>query len=294
LIKKAIKAVVYGDLLMRVLHRVRPYEKIPGSAEMLYERWAERCKAQLLTGNKRDFKANLKGIVEEFDKLEISTKSKPKIGIVGEILVKYHPAANNNIVKLLEKEGAEVVVPDLLDFVLYCVYDYIFDRDYLSGKLSDLILGKFFIRYLEKSRKLMNELLNQSSRFHAPCSIYHKASLAKKIMSLGHHCGEGWLLTGEMIDLINNGVPNIVCVQPFGCLPNHVSGKGMMKELKRNYPHANITAIDYDPGASEVNQLNRIKLMLSVAFENKLPVSDSWNNPRANTTDFHIKKITNE
>ncbi len=267
-IKKALNAVVYGDLLMRVLHRVRPYEKIPGSADLLYQRWVARCKAQLLTGNKQDFEANLRGIVEEFDQLEISSKQKPKVGVVGEILVKYHPVANNNIVRLLEAEGAEVVMPDLLDFFLYCTYDLVFKAKYLSGKTRDLLLGKYIIYALEKSRKSMKKYLDKSQRFHVPGTIYHKAELASKVMSLGHHCGEGWFLTAEMIDLIESGVPNVVCVQPFGCLPNHVTGKGMIKELRRNYPLANITAIDYDPGASEVNQLNRLKLMLSVAFKN--------------------------
>lgn len=268
LIKKATDAVVYGDLLMRVLHRVRPYEKIPGSADLLYERWVKRCKEQLHTGDKKEFEANIKQIVEEFDQLEISNHPKPRVGIVGEILVKYHPTANNDIVKVLEDEGAEVVMPDLLDFFLYSLYDLIYKAEYLNGKTSQKILGKFFINYFEKSRKTMNYYLEKSQRFSAPSSIYHKAKLASSIMSLGHHCGEGWFLTAEMIDLIQSGTPNIICVQPFGCLPNHVTGKGMIKELKRQYPLANITAIDYDPGASEVNQLNRIKLMLSVAFKN--------------------------
>ncbi|MDD3654180.1 MAG: 2-hydroxyacyl-CoA dehydratase, partial [Desulfotomaculaceae bacterium] len=268
LLKKAIKTVVYGDLLMRVLHRVRPYEKIPGSADLLYRRWVERFKTQLITGRKQDFEESLRGIVQEFDQLEMSPVRKPRVGVVGEILVNYHPAANNNIVQVLEDEGVEVIMPDLLDFFLYCAYDLIAKYRYLTGKTYQLLLGKYFIYYLEKSRKLVNSLLEQSHRFDAPGSIYHKASLASRIMSLGHHCGEGWLLTAEMIDLINRGVSNIVCVQPFGCLPNHVTGKGMIKELKRNYPEANITALDYDPGASEVNQLNRLKLMLSVAFKN--------------------------
>jgi len=275
LIKKAVYAVIYGDLLMRVLHRVRPYEIIPGSADMLYQRWIERCKAQIITGDKEEFDTNLRGIVEEFDQLEMSTQPKPKVGVVGEILVKYHPAANNNIVRVLESEGAEVVLPDLLDFFLYCAYDYIFNYQYLFGKKRFYFAGKYLIYYLEGKRQYMNELLQNSRRFTAPVSIYHKADLARNIMSLGHHCGEGWFLTAEMIDLITSGVPNIVCVQPFGCLPNHVTGKGMMKELKRQYPHANITALDYDPGASEVNQLNRLKLMLTVAFKNIHAQSES-------------------
>ncbi|NLC07193.1 MAG: 2-hydroxyglutaryl-CoA dehydratase, partial [Syntrophomonadaceae bacterium] len=264
------------DLLMRVLHRVRPYEKIPGSADLLYKKWAERCKEQLIIGDKKGFKANIRGIVEEFDQLEISNVPKPRVGVVGEILVKYHPAANNNIVRFLEEEGAEVLLPDLLDFFLYSAYDKIFISKALSGKISDFVAGKLFVDYLQSSRKFMNLCLEQSQRFSAPSSIYHKASLASQIMSLGHHCGEGWFLTAEMIDLIKHGVPNIVCVQPFGCLPNHVTGKGMIKKIKANYPNANITAIDYDPGASEVNQLNRLKLMLSVAFKNMLSTDESY------------------
>jgi len=267
LIKRAITAVVCGDLLMRVLHRVRPYEKIPGSADLLYERGVERCKEALLSGNNRELERTWADIISEFDRLEITSANKPKVGIVGEILVKYHPAANNNIVRILEQEGAEAIMPDLLDFFLYCAYDYIFEYQYLSRKARDLLIGRYFIHYLEKSRRTINSLLQKSRRFSPPASIYHKANLAGKIMSLGHHCGEGWFLTAEMIDLIQSGAPNIVCVQPFGCLPNHVTGKGMMKELKRNYPQANITAIDYDPGASEVNQLNRLKLMMSVALK---------------------------
>lgn len=268
LIKKAVNVVLYGDLLMRVLHRVRPYEVIPGSADMLYRRWMERCKAQIISGDKKGYDANLRGIIEEFDQLEISAHSKPRVGVVGEILVKYHPAANNNIIRVLENEGAEVVVPDLLDFFTYSFYDMIYNYQYLYGKKTTYWIGKYLINYMESQRTYMNELLEKSKRFNAPVSIYHKAEQASKIMYLGHHCGEGWFLTAEMIDLINSGVPNIVCVQPFGCLPNHVTGKGMMKELKRQFPQANITAVDYDPGASEVNQLNRLKLMMTVALKN--------------------------
>jgi predicted CoA-substrate-specific enzyme activase len=268
LIKKALSAVIYGDLLMRVLHRVRPYEIIPGSADMLYKRWMARCQAQILSGISHEFEANVKGIVEEFGHLEISSQIKPRVGIVGEILVKYHPAANNNIVRLLENSGVEVMVPDLLDFFLYCAYDYLYNYRYLYGKKRYLLAGKFLIHYLEKKRQPVTSLLDSSCRFSSPSSIYHKAKLAEDIMALGHHCGEGWFLTAEMIDMISSGIPNIVCLQPFGCLPNHVTGKGMLKEIKMKYPQANITALDYDPGASEVNQLNRIKLMLAVAFNN--------------------------
>lgn len=268
LLKKAITAVVYGDLLMRVLHRVRPYEIIPGSANLLFDRWIDRCSEQLLSGDSRAFERNIYGIVEEFSQLEITRQNKPRVGVVGEILVKYHPAANNNIVGVLEESGAEAVVPDMLDFFLYSAYDSVFLGRHLTGSRKQYWLGRFIIYYLEKQRRLVKRILENSTRFEPPHSIYHKAELAKEMISLGHHCGEGWLLTAEMIDLIQTGVPNIVCVQPFACLPNHVCGKAMIKPLKEKYPQANITAIDYDPGASEVNQINRIKLMLSVAFKN--------------------------
>ncbi|HWQ75196.1 MAG TPA: acyl-CoA dehydratase activase-related protein [Syntrophomonas sp.] len=268
LLKKAVAGVVYGDLLMRVLHRVRPYEIIPGSANLLFDRWVERCTEQLVSGSSKGFDENIRGIVEEFSQLEISKQAKPRVGVVGEILVKYHPAANNNIVEVLEEAGAEAVVPDMLDFFLYSAYDSIYLGHELTGSRKQYWIGKLIIYYLEKQRKIVREVLKNNPRFEPPHSIYHKAGLTKGVISLGHHCGEGWLLTAEMIELIQNGVPNIVCVQPFACLPNHVCGKAMIKPLKEKYPESNITAIDYDPGASEVNQLNRIKLMLSVAFKN--------------------------
>ncbi|MGE5381015.1 MAG: acyl-CoA dehydratase activase-related protein [Methylocystaceae bacterium] len=267
MLKRAIHGLVYGDLLMRVLHRIRPYEKIPGSANLLYRKWVERGKEQLLSGNRREFKENIYGIVREFDQLEILNTPKPRVGVVGEILVKYHPTANNNLVALLESEGAEVVVPDLMDFFLYSIYDQVFHYKYLAGTKKDYLASKSSIWYMEHCRRYARRALAASDRFIPPMSIYEQARNAEKIVILGHHTGEGWLLTAEMIELIKMGAPNIVCVQPFACLPNHVTGKGMMKELKRQYPQANITAIDYDPGASEVNQLNRIKLMLAGALK---------------------------
>jgi predicted CoA-substrate-specific enzyme activase len=266
--KKAIDGVIYGDLLARALHRVRPYEVIPGSADMLFHKWVGSCREQILHGSHRQFIDNIKGIVREFDELEISGSRKPRVGVVGEILVKYHPAANNNIVRVLESEGAEAVIPDLMDFFLYSTYALIFNHRVLNGSLKAELGGRLIIGYLERCRRVMVRALKKSCRFEPPQSIYHKVKLIDGVLSPGNHAGEGWFLTAEMIDLIQTGVPNIVCVQPFACLPNHVAGKGMIRELKRVYPQANITAIDYDPGASEVNQLNRIKLMLAVAFKN--------------------------
>lgn len=264
-----LKGLIYGDLLMRVLYRVRPYEKIPGSANKLHDYWVERCRESLLREGRKEFKENIYRIVKDFDSLEIKEDLiKPKIGIVGEILVKFHPFANNYIVELLEDEGAEAVVPDLTDFLLYCAYNSQVKYDLLSGSLWKAILGRVAIRSIELYRRDMKKALDESKRFTPPKEIKEVAKGASRHLSLGNMTGEGWLLTGEMVELIESGVENILCLQPFACLPNHVTGKGMIKELKRVYPFVNIMAIDYDPGASEVNQLNRIKLALSIANKN--------------------------
>lgn len=268
LINKALMAIIYGDLFMRVLYRVRPYEKIKGSANELYYKWVERVKENVYSGNFKEFKKNLKSIVEDFDNLEIEEKAKPKVGLVGEILVKFHPTANNSIVNIIEEEGAEAVMPDLMDFFLYSSYDADFKYKYLSGGRMAKSLGLAAIKGIEFYRKPMKEALKVSERFEEPKTIECLAEGASQILSLGNQTGEGWFLTAEMVELIESGVNNIVCMQPFACLPNHVTGKGMIKALKEKYPKSNIVAVDYDPGASEVNQLNRIKLMLSVAFKN--------------------------
>lgn len=268
LANKSMMAVIYGDLLMKVLYRVRPYEKISGSANTLYKKWANRCKDSLIDGRHSIFKENINGIVEDFDSFGILDVVKPKVGLVGEILVKYHPTANNDIVSVLEDEGAEAVVPDLAGFLLYCAYNAKFRYKQLDGKLRNVIINSAAVRGIEYYRSEMKKALKRSKRFEAPPGIKELARWASKILSIGNQTGEGWLLTAEMIELIKNGVNNIVCMQPFACLPNHVTGKGMIKAIKRIYPQANIVAVDYDPGASEVNQLNRIKLMLSSAFKN--------------------------
>ncbi len=268
LLDLALKALVYGDLLMRVLYRVRPYEKIPGSANELYQKWVQVCLASIRENKRGSFKKNIKSIIKEFDELELNDIVKPRVGLVGEILVKFHPDANNNVVDVIEAEGAEAVMPDLIDFFLYCAYDANFKYKRLSGTIKSLIINNSVIAGIEWYRRYLKRYLNKSKRFEAPSSIYHLADCASEILSLGNQTGEGWFLTAEMIELIKSGAGNIVCMQPFACLPNHVTGKGMIKELRRRYPQSNIVAVDYDPGASEVNQLNRIKLMLSVAFKN--------------------------
>lgn len=275
LIKKLMMGVIYGDLFIRVLYRVRPYETVKGSANKLYEYYKEKAFKNVENGNKNEMNKLVKEIVKAFDILEINDEVKPKVGIVGEILVKYHPTANNNIVDVLEKEGAEVVVPELLDFFLYCCYNSKFKNRYLSGSSIVKTGCDIAISYIESYRKVVIKELQNSERFGYPSSINNLAKKAANVVSLGNQTGEGWLLTGEMVELIESDVNNIVCIQPFACLPNHITGKGMIKALKSKYPLANIVAVDYDPGASEVNQLNRIKLMMSVAFKNlKVPQQD--------------------
>jgi predicted CoA-substrate-specific enzyme activase len=268
MVKKSIMALVYGDLLMRVLYKVRPYERKQGSANLLYEKWVKVCKQSVMKGSTKEFKNNISSIVTDFDNLSLLNISKPQVGLVGEILVKFHPTANNNIVDVIENEGGEAVMPDFIDFFLYCAYDANFKHEYLGMSKKSKILNNMAIRYIETYRKHMKSVLDTSKRFHAPKTIHELAEGASPILSLGNQTGEGWFLTAEMVELIESGTKNIICMQPFACLPNHVTGKGMIKELKRRYPGANITAIDYDPGASEVNQINRIKLMMSTAFKN--------------------------
>ena len=253
---------------MRVLHRTRPYEAVLGSANALYDSFSKICQKAVRKGSRIEFKKNIRAIVNAFDNLPLNDTVLPRVGVVGEILVKYHPTANNDIVALLENEGAEAVVPDLMDFVLYSSYNTNFKARYLGGSKENRLAGNFVIRAIEMYRRPMRKALNQSKRFHAPLPIDQMAELAKPIVSLGNMTGEGWFLTAEMVELIHHDIKNIVCAQPFACLPNHVTGKGIIKALHNNYPDSNIVAVDYDPGASEVNQLNRIKLMLSAARRN--------------------------
>ena len=215
-----------------------------------------------------EFARNVKGIIRDFDNLPRLDIQKPKVGVVGEILVKFSPLANNHIVELLESEGAEAVMPDLMDFLLYCFYNSNFKADHLGGKRSTARLCNMGISLLEYFRKTARKELEASRHFTPQARIDNLASMAQDFVSLGNQTGEGWFLTGEMLELIHSGVENIVCTQPFGCLPNHIVGKGVIKELRQHYPNANIIAVDYDPGASEVNQLNRIKLMLATAHKN--------------------------
>ena len=270
LLTKAMQAVVYGDLFMRVLYATRPYEAKAGSANALHEKWKAICikSLQKHSLSMAEFNRNIRGIIHDFDELPRRDVQKPRVGIVGEILVKFSPLANNHVVELLEAEGAEAVMPDLLDFLLYCFYNSNFKADNLGGKRSTAHLCNMGISLLEYFRRTCRRELERSTHFLPPARIQDLASMAKHYVSLGNQTGEGWFLTGEMLELIHSGTTNIICTQPFGCLPNHIVGKGVIKGLRASHQEANIIAVDYDPGASEVNQLNRIKLMLSTAQKN--------------------------
>ena len=268
LAKKSLMAMIYGDLLMKVLFQVRPYEIVPKTSNQLFDQWMERCKINIRLGNRKGFRENLKKIVVEFEQIEVRDEKKPRIGLVGEILVKYHPKANNNMVTFIEEAGAEMVVPGLIEFFLYCAYGREFNHRYLAGGNKQRALGNLFVNYVENYCNDMRTALRHSKRFNPPATIYEMAQSVKSILSLCNQAGEGWLLTAEMVELIEDGAHNIICMQPFACLPNHITGKGMIKTLKDKYPQANIVPVDYDPGASEVNQINRIKLMLERAMGN--------------------------
>ena len=271
LVHKAMMAAFLGDLLMRVLYRVRPYEAKPGSANALYEKWNERAEEMLKSNSIFKYRKLIKGIIRDFDTLPILPVKKPRVGVVGEILVKFHPTANNDIVNTIEKEGAECVMPDLMDFLFYTFSDGVFRHRELAFPKSEERNGKLLVWGLELYRKYSEKLLRKSRRFDSPNSIWKMMESVKGLVQLGNISGEGWFLTAEMVELIHEGVPSIACVQPFACLPNHITGKGMIKALRKKFPGSNISAIDYDPGASEVNQLNRLKLLLSNAPIGKNP-----------------------
>ncbi len=264
---KAVQAAMYGDLFMRVVYRTRPYEVNSGETDALHKKWEDKLCAELSDnkfGMKR-YKNNLKKIVEEFDAIPVKNIKKPRVGIVGEILVKFSPTANNDLVNLLESEGAEAVMPDLVDFFLYGFRNSTFKAEKLGFKKSSVILSNIGIKAIEYFRRTAKDALIKSKHFTPTSDIWEMSEMAEEVVSIGNQTGEGWFLTGEMLHLIKDGVPNIVCTQPFACLPNHIVGKGVIKKLRAMHPEANIVAVDYDPGASEVNQLNRIKLMLATA-----------------------------
>ncbi len=260
----------FGDILQKTVYRMRPYEITPGSVEELHKKWIDKCVrfCSKKYPNILTFKKMCRQMVKEFDAIPIHEDMvKPKVGIVGEILVKYSPTGNNHLVELLESEGAEVVVPELFGFMHYCFYNQIYKAEHFGTSTRSAKASALGIKALEYLQKPANKAFIKSKHFDPYCKITELVDYAKDYVSIGNQTGEGWFLVGEMIELIHSGATNIVCTQPFGCLPNHIVGKGVIKEIRRTHPEANIVAIDYDPGASEVNQLNRIKLMLSSAFK---------------------------
>ena len=264
LVIRAMMAVIYGDVLSRCLYRVRPYEVEKGSANKLYEQWNEKLKISLKKLSLKEYKRNVAAIVKDFSELPVYDIKKPRVGIVGEILVKYHPVANNFVVDLVESEGAEAVVPDLMGFI-YFILDHANTRhELLTVSGSRYYLQNKLISMLEWLEKPYLDAV-KDTKFGSFMKVSKMRRLVDGIVSTGNIAGEGWFLTAEMVELMHGGVNNIICMQPFACLPNHVTGKGVIGELRRRNPLSNIIAVDYDPGASEVNQINRIKLMLSHA-----------------------------
>jgi predicted CoA-substrate-specific enzyme activase len=266
LIDGALKAFVLGDLLQNVLLRVRPYEETEGSANALYRKWLDYCSGKFLEKGNINLSKTSEAIVADFEALPLrDIPRKPRVGLVGEILVKFHPDANNNAVAVIEREGFEAVVPGLVGFFQYIFLNGVAKHDLLAPSGVAAALMNVAIRLVYRYENAAKKHLRSSSRFTPEASIHELAEKAAEILSLANQCGEGWLLTAEMVELIEQNVPNIICAQPFACLPNHVTGKGMIRKLRERFPQSNIVPIDYDPGASEVNQLNRIKLMLSAA-----------------------------
>ena len=262
-------AVLYGDLLMQLLYRTRPYEAEPGAADRLYGAFIRRARTMIASTGRRDFYRLCKDTIDAFEALPlVNDRSKPRVGIVGEILVKFHPTANNELVKVIEAEGCEAHVPCLMDFFTLGLSNSINTAHELGTKAGERLKGRAGIAMVDGLRAPVNRMLEATTRFEPYPSIFELAEKASKVLSLCNNMGEGWLLTAEMIELIESDTPNVVCAQPFACLPNHVVGKSVIKRLRQLYPQSNIVAVDYDPGASEVNQLNRIKLMISVAKEN--------------------------
>ena len=300
LIERLFKTVVYADLLQKMLTKNRAYEVHKGESQALFDTWMEKCKKLLTKSSNKEFKQSIYDIVNDFEKIELDTSvEKPKVGIVGEVLIKYHPFGNNYVANILEKEGAEVVLPDFMGFVKFMAthkitFNRLLNTNKTSSKISKIAIK--LIDILEKDVKIA--LANSKKGYLQPCDIWHLEDKVKDILSIGNQTGEGWFLTAEMIEYIENDIPNIVCVQPFACLPNHVVGKGVIKTIRSKFPEANISPIDYDPGASESNQTNRIKLLMTVAKDNlkakqnRKKAIDNENKEEENTSSEEKAKVT--
>lgn len=270
LIERLLKVVVYGDLLQKMLTKNRAYEINKGESKKLFDAWMEKAKSLVANSSLSEFKQSIYDIVEDFEKIELDTSiEKPKVGIVGEVLIKYHPFGNNFVADKLEQEGAEVILPDFMGFIKFIATHKITFNTLIKTDKYKAKIFKFAIKLIDILEKDERIALSKSKKgYLPPCDIWELENNVKDILSIGNQTGEGWFLTAEMVEYIEHGIPNIVCVQPFACLPNHVVGKGVIKTIRDKYPYANISPIDYDPGASEANQTNRIKLMMAVAKDN--------------------------
>ena len=264
ILHRMMYAILYADLLMLLRNQCRSYEINAGESEALAQKWTNRLVDEMTTGrvSYKRVKQNYKAIVNDFNNIPRKEDKRVKVGVVGEIYVKYSPLANNDLEDFLVSEGAEVTVPGLLDFILYCVYNGIADYKLYGRGMVSHLLNKVAYRFLLRKQRDVINVIKENSNFEPPTYFDHTVTLIKGYIGIGTKMGEGWLLTAEMLELAEKGVPNIVCAQPFGCLPNHICGKGMMRPIKEKNPNINIVAIDYDAGATQVNQENRIKLML--------------------------------
>lgn len=270
LLEKLFKSMIYGDLLQKLLTKNRAYEVNKGDSQKLYEKWLDKCKSLVKKSSFKQFKKSIYEIVEDFEKIEVDMSvPKPKVGIVGEVLIKYHPFGNNFVADVLEKEGAEVILPDFMGFIKFMATHKTTFNSLLKINKTSSKIAKFAIKLIDLLEKDVKIALAKSNRnYLPPCDIWHLEDKVKDVLSIGNQTGEGWFLTAEMIEYIENNIPNIICVQPFACLPNHVVGKGVIKTIRSMFPDANIAPVDYDPGASEANQTNRIKLLMTVAKDN--------------------------
>ena len=270
LAEKLLKAMVLADLLQKMLYKNRAYEKNKGETDKLFAEWMEKAKKLAIKSSTKEFSKGISQIVEDFEKIEWDTSvEKPKVGIVGEILIKYHPFGNNYVANLLEKEGAEVILPDFLGFCKFMASNKVISNRMLKNDNKKAAINGIAIKLIDLLEKDVRKALAKSKKGYLPtCDIWHLADNVQSVLSTGNQTGEGWFLTAEMLEYMENGIQNIVCVQPFACLPNHVVGKGVIKTIRDMYPDANIVPVDYDPGASEANQTNRIKLLMTVAKDN--------------------------
>lgn len=268
--------LVYGDALMLLHNQTKAYEMVKGKSQALVDHWTELLVHQLNNGKgcfAKDIAENLNRMVSDFTTIAYLPVKKVKVGIVGEIFVKYAPLGNNNLEQFLESQDCEVNVPGMLSFILFKVDNRLEDIKLYGGSSVKYSVINILMKYLTKVEGILISAVKRSPRYTPPSSYTHIKSLVKNVIGYGNKMGEGWLLTAEMLELAENGYENIVCTQPFGCLPNHISGKGMIRKIKEQNPKANIVAIDYDAGATRVNQENRIKLMLAIARENLMGVS---------------------